>query len=95
MSSRNVYLNSVERAEADYLQMALRQVADAIQAGRSDWHEMEREAAAHLVRRGWRPDYVAIRRQRDLGEPADGVPLVILGAARLGTTRLIDNVELS
>jgi pantoate--beta-alanine ligase len=95
MSSRNVYLNSAERAEADQLQMALRQVADAIQAGRSDWHEMEREATAHLVRRGWHPDYVAIRRQRDLAEPAEGVPLVILGAARLGTTRLIDNVELS
>jgi pantoate--beta-alanine ligase len=49
---------------------------------------------AHLAARGWKPDYVAIRRQQDLGEPSEGEPLVALAAARLGSTRLIDNLEL-
>jgi pantoate--beta-alanine ligase len=51
---------------------------------------------AHLAGRGWLPDYIAIRRQADLLPPAAGdTALVILGAARLGKTRLIDNLELS
>ena len=40
------------------------------------------------------PDYVAIRRQENLGEPAPGDPLIVLAAARLGSTRLIDNIEI-
>ena len=43
---------------------------------------------------GWLPDYLTLRRQHDLGPAVDGQPLVALGAARLGTTRLIDNLEL-
>jgi len=55
---------------------------------------MESTALALLNSRGWLPDYVAIRRRSDLGEPKEGEPLVVLGAARLGNTRLIDNLEI-
>jgi len=47
-----------------------------------------------LAARGWQPDYVAIRRRADLAPPAPGEALVVLAAAKLGTTRLIDNLEL-
>jgi pantoate--beta-alanine ligase len=47
-----------------------------------------------LLQRGWQPDYVALRRQSDLQMPQPGDALVVLAAARLGTTRLIDNLEL-
>jgi pantoate--beta-alanine ligase len=55
---------------------------------------LERTASHELTSHGWKPDYVSIRRQEDLGEPLLGAPLVILAAARLGKTRLIDNLEL-
>jgi pantoate--beta-alanine ligase len=93
MSSRNAYLSSVERTEAPQLHAVLRQSEDAIRAGRSDWNELEQEAREALVKRGWRPDYVAIRRRDDLLAPAAGAPLVVLAAATLGTGRLIDNLE--
>jgi pantoate--beta-alanine ligase len=59
---------------------------------------LETEAVRELAGAGWKVDYVAVRRQRDLKAPtaaevAGGEPLVVLAAARLGTTRLIDNVE--
>jgi pantoate--beta-alanine ligase len=94
LSSRNAYLSEAERAEAPQLQRALRQVAAAVAAGNRDWGGLEAAAARALGERGWQSDYVAIRRQADLGEPAAGAPLVVLGAARLGGTRLIDNLEL-
>jgi pantoate--beta-alanine ligase len=94
LSSRNAYLNAAERAEAPQLQRALRSLAAAVTAGRRDWAALEAAATAALTQRGWRPDYVAIRRRADLGEPAPGAPLVALAAARLGATRLIDNLEL-
>ena len=62
--------------------------------GRTDWRKLEREAQEFLAARGWQPDYVAIRRQSDLREPSPGEPLVALAAARLGGTRLIDNLEI-
>jgi pantoate--beta-alanine ligase len=94
LSSRNGYLSSVERAEAPQLQLALHAVAQAVRAGRSDWGGLETAAAAALAARGWRPDYVAIRRQADLATPAAGGALVVLGAASLGATRLIDNLDI-
>ena len=93
LSSRNGYLSSADRAEAPQLQLALRAIAQAVRAGRTDWSGLETAAAAALAARGWRLDYVAIRRQADLAGPAGGGPLVVLAAAWLGATRLIDNVE--
>jgi pantoate--beta-alanine ligase len=100
MSSRNAYLNAAERLEAEQLHATLRGIAGAVRSGRCDWSNLEREATTALAARGWKPDYVAIRQRDDLGapaegEPARGAPLVVLAAATLGTTRLIDNVELS
>jgi pantoate--beta-alanine ligase len=94
MSSRNVYLSSVERAEARQLQTTLLLTAEAIRAGRLDWYGLEQEAIDALTRRGWTPDYLAIRRQDNLLEPTAGAPLVVLAAGTLGTTRLIDNLEI-
>jgi pantoate--beta-alanine ligase len=94
LSSRNGYLNDSQRAEAAQLHAALSKLVIAAKSGRTDWQTLEREAREFLGARGWQPDYVAIRRQRDLGEPSMGEPLVALAAARLGGTRLIDNVEI-
>ena len=86
MSSRNGYLSAAERAEAPRLYRTLAEV----KAGRIS----SAQAIAALAAAGWKPDYVEIRRRSDLGQPADGErELVVLGAARLGATRLIDNVE--
>ena len=54
---------------------------------------VEVEATATLAQRGWQPDYMTVRRRSDLQPPVPGEPVVVLGAARLGTTRLIDNLE--
>ncbi|HEX7387010.1 MAG TPA: pantoate--beta-alanine ligase [Castellaniella sp.] len=97
LSSRNRYLNPQERAEAPQLYRLLQHVRDEIRAGRGV-DDLEAEGMQTLKKRGWVPDYVAVRRQRDLGSPstdevAAGEPLVVLAAARLGRTRLIDNLE--
>ena len=96
LSSRNAYLSPEERAEAPALAQTLRTLAAAVQAGRRDWAAMEAQAQATLQSRGWAPDYVALRRQADLSLPGseDGTALVVVAAARLGRTRLIDNLEL-
>ena len=93
LSSRNGYLSASERAEAVMLSRELRQIASALRAGRCDWPALERSAMDGLKARGWAPDYVAIRRQADLGAPQAEAALVVLAAARIGTTRLIDNLE--
>jgi pantoate--beta-alanine ligase len=94
LSSRNAYLTSAEREEARGLHDVLEAVVASVKAGAHDWALLEAEALAALVARGWKPDYVAIRRRFDLakGTPID--PLVVLGAATLGGTRLIDNIEI-
>ena len=94
LSSRNGYLSVRERAEAARLNATLREVVAALQAGQRDLPAIEARAMQHLRDHGWQPDYVAIRRRVDLQPPqrADE-PLVVLAAARLGTTRLIDNLE--
>jgi pantoate--beta-alanine ligase len=94
MSSRNGYLSGPQRAEAAHLSASLRTVAAGARAGRTDWPALEREALESLAARGWQPDYVAIRRRADLREAPLGGELVALAAARLGTTRLIDNLEI-
>jgi len=94
LSSRNAYLKAEERAEAARLNRVLHQIKAAIQAGRHDFSQLERDAMAELDAHGWKTDYVAIRRQADLQEPQPGDrALVILAASRLGTPRLIDNLE--
>jgi pantoate--beta-alanine ligase len=99
LSSRNGYLNDSQRAEAAQLHASLSRLAAAARSGHTDWPALEREAQEFLRARGWQPDYVAIRRRSDLREPSAaqpsaGEPLVVLAAARLGGTRLIDNVEI-
>lgn len=95
LSSRNGYLSEAERAEAVALAQELRAIAAALRAGRRDWAALEAEAMRALEARGWKPDYVAIRRRSDLQAPGAERELVALAAARLGTTRLIDNLELT
>jgi pantoate--beta-alanine ligase len=93
MSSRNGYLTADQRREALQLHAVLRQTADAVAAGHYDWNTLEQTAIEILQKRGWVPDYLVIRRKDTLHGPTPGVPLVVLAAARLGTTRLIDNLE--
>jgi pantoate--beta-alanine ligase len=96
LSSRNAYLSPTERREAPRLYGVLRRVRDEIVAGARDFQRLDQEAMAELARHGWQPDYVAVRRQADLRAPTErDRDLVVLAAARLGRTRLIDNVELT
>ena len=86
MSSRNGYLSAAERAEAPRLHQVLRAVADGRLGSAA--------AVADLSRHSWEPDYVEIRRRCDLAPAGDGDrERVVLGAARLGATRLIDSLE--
>ena len=94
LSSRNGYLSAAERAEAPRLYRSLRTARDEVQAGKRDFRRIELQAMATLANRGWRPDYVSVRRQSDLQPPGESDrALVVLAAAFLGRTRLIDNVE--
>lgn len=98
LSSRNRYLSAAERAEAPNLYGLLQSIKEQLQSGQQDINQIENNAMQTLTERGWSPDYVAIRRQRDLqlpdqGELDAGEPLVVLTAAKLGNTRLIDNIE--
>lgn len=96
LSSRNGYLSAQERQEAVQLSRALAHMAERARAG-DPVEAIEAEAMAKLRRRGWAPDYMTLRRRQDLQPPAPGDMhgdmLVALGAARLGSTRLIDNLE--
>ena len=97
LSSRNGYLSPGERQAAVQLSQALRQLADAAVAAGADLAaqlpQLEAQALAALAAHGWKPDYLTVRRREDLQPPAAGDALVALGAARMGTTRLIDNLE--
>lgn len=93
MSSRNGYLQAGERALAAEIYAALQAMAAQLRGGARDYAVLEAEATARLAQAGFRPDYVSLRRAADLGLPqAAERQLVALAAARLGTTRLIDNV---
>lgn len=95
LSSRNGYLSEAERAEAPRLYRELNKIRDAIRSGASDIAQLENAATSALTAAGWKTDYVAVRQQSDLAMPTDvNRPLVVLAASRLGTTRLIDNIEI-
>jgi pantoate--beta-alanine ligase len=94
LSSRNAYLTAEQRKEAPRLYGVLKKVRDELGSGARDFQRLDQQAMAELARHGWQPDYVAVRRQADLRQPTErDRDLVIVAAARLGRTRLIDNVE--
>ena len=99
LSSRNSYLSATERAEAVQLLIALKALGQAAKGARlAQLPELEAAAMQTLARRGWKPDYLTVRRRSDLllpqSEALASDPLVVLGAAKLGMTRLIDNIEI-
>ena len=94
LSSRNNYLSESERVQGVQLVECLREVGNFVRSGRSDWPVIEREACESLRQRGWQVDYISIRLCEDLSAPRHGDALLVLGAARIGVTRLIDNVEI-
>jgi len=98
LSSRNGYLDAAQRQEAVALSHALRTLAEQAEAAgpalTSQLPTLEAAALKALAERGWQPDYLTVRRRSDLQLPQAGdTSLVALGAARVGTTRLIDNLE--
>ncbi len=97
LSSRNHYLTPEERQEAVQLSMALKTLAAGVLGGEHNLAALEQHAMHALSARGWKPDYLTVRRRSDLQPPAPNEfragELVVLGAARLGQTRLIDNLE--
>ncbi len=102
LSSRNGYLSTEERAEAVQLIGTLKEVQAKILQGKlstADVQRIEQEASAKLSSRGWLPDYISVRKRIDLlsandAELSSNEPLVVLAAAKLGKTRLIDNLEI-
>ena len=94
LSSRNQYLSQHERTEAAFLYLTLVEIQQALKNGAKNHAQLEEKAASELVSHGWQVDYVAIRSQATLlaAEPGER-ELVVLAAARLGKTRLIDNLE--
>ncbi|HYJ18738.1 MAG TPA: pantoate--beta-alanine ligase [Burkholderiales bacterium] len=96
LSSRNRFLSPAERKEATRLREAILGVRDAVVGGDRNFIAMEYAAGALLARHGWHVDYVVVRNQRSVmrPEPQDKA-LVVLGAAKLGQTRLIDNLEIT
>ncbi|MDP1872247.1 MAG: pantoate--beta-alanine ligase [Gallionella sp.] len=96
LSSRNQYLSEAERAEAVFLNQTLRSMREQLLSGARDFGILEQEAIRALTARGWSVDYVAIRNQSDLKRACAGDQyLVVLAAARLGKTRLLDNIEVN
>jgi pantoate--beta-alanine ligase len=99
LSSRNMYLSESERAEAPELFKGLNFVAEEVRKGNLAVAELEQAAMQLLNGRGWKSDYIAVRKRANLQAPnaaelAAGEPLVVLAAAKLGQTRLIDNLEI-
>ena len=99
LSSRNTYLSESERIEAPTLYAELQAVAQAVRDGNLDVSMLEKKSMQRLASRGWNPDYVSIRKRSNLQPPtaddlAQNEPLIVLTAAKLGATRLIDNLEI-
>ncbi|NYH99233.1 pantoate--beta-alanine ligase [Cupriavidus plantarum] len=99
LSSRNRYLSADERTEAPVLYRTLHEVRDTVLGGSVNLLDVEADAVKRLADRGWKPDYVSIRKRNNLQPPTQeeflaGEPLVVLTAAKLGPTRLIDNLEI-
>lgn len=96
LSSRNQYLTESERIEAAFLNQILQHLRQQIVQGASNFAFMQQQTVDVLTSRGWVVDYVSICNQSDLqAARPDQRELVILAAARLGKTRLLDNIELS
>ena len=108
LSSRNAYLSEAERTEAPHLQTSLQELRHAVldtmhhaspmKPLDQSLRELEKKTTDALTQRGWQPDYIAIRKRTDLLAPSNEdllakKELVILAAAKLGKTRLIDNLE--
>jgi pantoate--beta-alanine ligase len=106
LSSRNGYLSEQERAEAPRLYATLQQMRDRITQAQSglglkldEVADLEQAARQILSVKGWQPDYISVRRQSNLAAPTQQdldqrTPLVVVAAAKLGKTRLIDNLEI-
>jgi len=94
LSSRNRFLSPAERIEAIRLRQAIMQVKEAVESGDRIFIAMEYAAGALLARHDWKVDYVVVRTRRGLRPEPQDKELVVLGAAKLGTTRLIDNQEI-
>ncbi|MBB5608829.1 MULTISPECIES: pantoate--beta-alanine ligase [unclassified Janthinobacterium] len=99
LSSRNMYLSETEQAEAPELYKGLNFVAEEVRKGNLSIGELEQAAMQALDSRGWKSDYISVRKRGNLQAPsgaelAAGEPLVVLAAAKLGQTRLIDNLEI-
>ena len=96
MSSRNGYLDAEARDEAVRLSRNLKHIRREIEGGSTDYGRLCEVAIADLSSHGWKVDYVAVRARAQLAPPApDDKELVVLAAARLGDTRLIDNLEIT
>lgn len=94
MSSRNGYLRPEQRVEAPRLYGALKQVVKAVQDGQRDFQAIAEQTRHYLTMMGWIVDYIEIRNAENLARAdAEDRQLVVLSAARLGKTRLIDNIE--
>jgi pantoate--beta-alanine ligase len=102
LSSRNGYLSQDERAEAVQLIQTLKEVQEKILEGNLSPEAIlaiEQAACEKLAERGWAPDYISVRKRKDLlsannDDIASAEKLVVLAAAKLGKTRLIDNLEI-
>jgi pantoate--beta-alanine ligase len=102
LSSRNGYLSPEERVEAVQLIQTLKEIQEKVLQGKltpADILKIEQGAWAKLSARGWAPDYISVRKRNDLLSANDAdlsskEPLVVLAAAKLGKTRLIDNLEI-
>lgn len=93
MSSRNQYLNDAERVVAPELYRELLHIKAAVESGATDFSELEIKATTQLTEAGFKPDYISVRNAQTLENPeSPRDSLVVLGAAWLGDTRLIDNI---
>jgi pantoate--beta-alanine ligase len=94
MSSRNGYLSQEQKTNAATLNTCLKQIVDSIYQGNTDFIGLEQAAAQNLNSNGWLTDYISIRSARTLSPASkEDTALVVLAAAKIGNTRLIDNIE--
>lgn len=94
MSSRNGYLSQEQKTNAATLNAALKQIVSSIQQGNTDFIGLEQIAAQNLNSNGWLTDYISVRSARTLLPASEeDTALVVLAAAKIGNTRLIDNIE--
>jgi pantoate--beta-alanine ligase len=94
LSSRNGYLNADQKVQATQLVRTLSEIVKAVQKGDRDFLALEKNAVQHLLSLGWQVDYITVRSAASLQQATnEDQELVVLGAAILGKTRLIDNIE--